>query len=148
MKIVIQRVTEASVKIENKVIGEIRQGLLLLVAVAKGDQTKDIDYLVEKIINMRIFADQEGKMNLSVLDKNYAILSISQFTLFAETNKGNRPSYTKSAKRDVALDLYNEFNQKIKESGLEIKAGVFAAEMEVSLVNDGPVTIIIDSREK
>ncbi|MBM7636673.1 D-aminoacyl-tRNA deacylase [Streptococcus saliviloxodontae] len=145
MKLVIQRVTEASVTIDGELRGAIGQGLLLLVGIGPDDTNDDLDYAVRKLLNMRIFSDEEGKMNLSVLDIGGQVLSISQFTLFAETKKGNRPAFTKAAKPDLASQLYDLFNAKMAEQ-LPVKTGVFGADMQVSLVNDGPVTILLDTK--
>lgn len=148
MKIVLQRVSEASVKVNNEVVGEIKNGLLLLVGVTHDDTFEDVEYLVRKIIHMRIFEDENGKMNISLVDKDYDILSISQFTLYADTKRGNRPSFINSAKPDYAKKLYNEFNKKLRKENIKVETGIFGAMMEVSLINDGPVTIIIDSKNK
>lgn len=148
MKIVIQRVKEASVKVDNNIVGSISNGLLLFVGVIEQDDILDIDYLVNKIINMRIFEDEFGKMNLSLIDKGFDILSISQFTLFAQTSKGNRPGFSLAAKPDHALKIYNTFNSVIRSKAIKVEEGIFGAHMEVNLINDGPVTIIIDSKNK
>jgi len=146
MKIVIQRTKEASVSIEGTIVGEIMHGLVLLVGIEEDDQQEDIDYLVRKISNMRIFEDSQGKMNLSIEDVGGEILSISQFTLYADTKKGNRPSFTKAAKPETAIPIYDAFNAQLKATGLTVQTGIFGADMQVSLLNDGPVTIIIDSK--
>lgn len=147
MKIVIQRTKEASVTIEGAIVGEISHGLVLLVGIEEQDQQEDVDYLVRKISKMRIFEDTEGKMNLSIEDVGGEILSISQFTLYAETKKGNRPSFIKAAKPETAIPLYEAFNTGLRETGLTVQTGGFGADMKVSLLNDGPVTIIIDSKQ-
>lgn len=147
MKIVIQRTKEASVSIEGTIVGEISHGLVLLVGIEEQDQQEDVDYLVRKISKMRIFEDAEEKMNLSIEDVGGEILSISQFTLYAETKKGNRPSFIKAAKPETAIPLYEAFNTGLKEMGLTVQTGEFGADMKVSLLNDGPVTIIIDSKQ-
>lgn len=147
MRVVIQRVTHASVTIDEKIKGEIQSGLLVLLGVEETDTEKDIDWLVKKIIQLRIFSDAEGKMNLSVQDINGDILVISQFTLFASTKKGNRPGFTRSAKPDIAIPLYEKFiGETEKQFGKKIYTGEFGADMKVALLNDGPVTIIIDSQ--
>lgn len=149
MRLVIQRVKNASVTIENAVFSSINKGLMVLVGIEDADDEKDTDWLVQKLINMRIFSDAEGKMNLSVKEINGEILVVSQFTLHASTQKGNRPSFIKAAKPEKAIPLYESFIKKLNaESGKEIKTGVFGADMKVELINDGPVTIFIDSRNK
>lgn len=147
MKIVIQRVKRAQVVIDEEVVGSIKQGLLLLVGVGPEDKKEDIDYAVRKITNMRIFSDDMGKMNLSVQDIKGSILSVSQFTLFADTKKGNRPALTGAAKPDIAEEMYHTFNQALANV-VPVETGVFGADMEVSLVNDGPVTIILDTQAR
>ena len=146
MKIVIQRVKQASVSIDSKLYNQIRQGLLLLVGVAPDDAQEDVAYAVRKITNMRIFSDDEDKMNLSVKDVNGEILSISQFTLYADTKKGNRPAFTGAAKPNLASQLYDDFNELLSRE-IPVKTGVFAADMQVALVNDGPVTIVLDTKK-
>lgn len=147
MKIIIQRVKKAQVNIEGQVYGQIQQGLLLLVGVGPEDQKEDLDYAVRKLVNMRIFSDTEGKMNLSVKDIQGEILSISQFTLFADTKKGNRPAFTGAAKPDVAEAFYQNFNRELAKE-VPVKTGIFGADMQVELVNDGPVTIILDTKNR
>ncbi|MCY7153132.1 MULTISPECIES: D-aminoacyl-tRNA deacylase [Streptococcus] len=147
MRIIVQRVKKAQVSIEGQVQGEINQGLLLLVGVGPEDQKEDLDYAVRKLVNMRIFSDVEGKMNLSVKDIEGEILSISQFTLFADTKKGNRPAFTGAAKPDMAEALYQEFNQELAKE-VPVQTGIFGADMQVELVNDGPVTIILDTKNR
>ncbi|MDB0011637.1 D-aminoacyl-tRNA deacylase [Crocinitomicaceae bacterium] len=149
MRVVLQRVTEASVKINGSIKANIEKGLLLLLGIESEDRQEDIDWLIQKIINLRIFEDEEGKMNLSLQNVNGEILVISQFTLFASTKKGNRPSFIKAAKPEVAIPLYEQFLQKIKSvSTSKVNAGEFGADMKVSLCNDGPVTILIDSKNR
>ena len=147
MKIIIQRVKKAQVNIEGQVYGQIQQGLLLLVGVGPEDQKEDLDYAVRKLVNMRIFSDTEGKMNLSVKDIQGEILYISQFTLFADTKKGNRPAFTGAAKPDVAEAFYQDFNRELAKE-VPVKTGIFGADMQVELVNDGPVTIILDTKNR
>lgn len=147
MKIVIQRVKRAQVSIEQDLYSSIGSGLLLLVGVGPDDSQEDVDYAARKILNMRIFSDQEGKMNVSIKDIEGEILSISQFTLYADTKKGNRPAFTGAAKPDVATRYYDSFNQQLSQE-VPVKTGVFGADMQVELVNDGPVTIILDTKNK
>ncbi|MGV8915697.1 MAG: D-aminoacyl-tRNA deacylase [Kaistella sp.] len=148
MKVVIQRVSEARVKVEEAIVGEIKQGLLLLIGIDENDEQTDADWLVQKILNLRIFGDEAGKLNLSVLDVSGEILCISQFTLIADYKKGNRPSFIKAAKPDKAIPLFEYFKTEIARSPLKIESGIFGADMKVSLVNDGPVTIVFDSQTK
>ena len=148
MKIVIQRVTEANVKVEGKIVGEITKGLLLLIGIDEEDEKTDADWLVQKILNLRIFGDEEGKLNLSVTDISGEILCISQFTLIADYKKGNRPSFIKAAKPDKAIPLFEYFKTEIAKSGLKTESGIFGADMKVSLLNDCPVTIVMDSKTK
>jgi D-tyrosyl-tRNA(Tyr) deacylase len=147
MRIVIQRVSQASVTIDGKIAGEIQQGLLLLVGICPEDGQEDIEYAVRKISQMRIFSDDADKMNLSVQDVGGQILSISQFTLYADTKKGNRPAFTGAAKPDLATALYDQFNQKLAQT-VPVQTGEFGADMKVSLVNDGPVTIVLDTKAR
>lgn len=148
MKIVIQRVSEARVKVDGKTVGEIGKGLMLLVGIDENDEKKDADWLVQKILNLRIFGDEEDKLNLSVKDISGEILCISQFTLIADYKKGNRPSFIKAAKPDKAIPLFDYFKEEIAKSGLKTENGIFGADMKVSLINDGPVTIVMDSITK
>ena len=147
MKKVIQRVKRASVSIDNELYNQIQQGLLLLVGVAPDDAQEDVAYAARKIANMRIFSDDEDKMNLSVKDVNGEILSISQFTLYADTKKGNRPAFIGAAQPDLASQLYDDFNELLGRE-IPVKTGVFAADMQVELVNDGPVTIVLDTKNR
>ena len=149
MKVVIQRVSEARVKVSDKIISEIKLGFLILLGVEKSDSKQDIDWLVNKISNLRIFSDNELKMNLSIKDIKGEIIVVSQFTLHAKTKKGNRPSYIKAANPEQAEPIYDEFILQLKnESAVSVQSGVFGANMQVDIVNDGPVTIIIDSKNK
>ena len=149
MRVVIQRVKEACVIVEKKVVSSIKKGLLILLGIEDSDNEEDIDWLVKKIVQLRIFNDEKGIMNLSVQDISGEILIVSQFTLQANTKKGNRPSYIRASKPDHAIPMYNKFLDKIEEvTGKYPGKGIFGAMMEVSLVNDGPVTIIIDSKQK
>ena len=147
MKIVVQRVKQAQVSIEGQVCSQIEQGLLLLVGVGPEDQAEDLDYAVRKLVNMRIFSDTEGKMNLSVKDIEGEILSISQFTLFADTKKGNRPAFTGAAKPEMAEAFYQDLNRELAKE-VPVETGVFGADMQVELINDGPVTIILDTKNR
>ena len=149
MRIVLQRVKSASVSIVGTVVGEIEQGFLLLVGVGPNDTRDDASYLARKIAGMRIFSDENGKMNLSIDQVGGKILSVSQFTLFADTKKGNRPSFTGAASPEAANKLYEEFNEILRtEYGLIVETGEFGADMQVSLVNDGPVTILLDTKNQ
>jgi len=148
MKIVIQRVSEASVKVDGKMVGEIGKGLMLLTGIDENDEKSDADWLVQKILNLRIFGDEDDKLNLSVKDISGEILCISQFTLIADYKKGNRPSFIKAAKPDQAVPLFDYFKEEIAKSGLKTESGIFGADMKVSLINDGPVTIVMDSITK
>ena len=147
MKVVVQRVKESSVVIDGKVYNSIKNGLMVLVGFTQDDTSCDIDYIVKKVVNLRIFDDENGVMNKSVIDVGGSILSISQFTLYGDARKGNRPSYIKALKGEESIKLYDEFNKKLNEF-VETKTGIFGADMKVNLINDGPVTIIIDSKEK
>lgn len=149
MKVIIQRVTSASVTIEAEIVAKIQSGLLVLVGIEDEDSQEDINWLSQKIINLRIFGDENDVMNLSVKDVNGDIIIVSQFTLHASTKKGNRPSYIKASKPEIAIPLYEKFLQQMEfEFEKKIQTGKFGADMKVALVNDGPVTIIIDSKNK
>lgn len=149
MRVVIQRVSSASVSVDKKVIGASANGLLILAGIEEADTEEDAAWLSAKIVNLRIFSDAEGKMNLSLKDVNGEMLVVSQFTLHASTKKGTRPSYILAARPEKALPLFNTFVEVLKkESGMPVATGEFGAHMEVSLVNDGPVTIIIDTKNK
>lgn len=149
MKVVIQRVSEASVTIDNVVKSAINKGYMLLLGIEEADNLEDIDWLSKKIVGLRIFSDSEGKMNLDIKELNGDILLISQFTLHAQTKKGNRPSYIKAARPEQAIPLYEQFIKQLSlDLGKQIFTGDFGADMKVALVNDGPVTIIIDSKNK
>lgn len=148
MKVVIQRVSEASVKVDGIVVGEINKGFMLLIGIDGNDEKTDADWLVQKILNLRVFSDENDKLNLSVKDINGEILCISQFTLIADYKKGNRPSFIKAAKPDKAIPLFEYFKEELSKSDLRIESGIFGADMKVSLINDGPVTIVMDSFTK
>ena len=147
MKIVIQRVMKASLTVEGKSRASINQGLVLLVGIGPDDVQEDLTYAVRKITNMRIFSDEEGKMNLSVRDIKGEVLSVSQFTLFANTKKGNRPAFTGAAQADLSSYLYDQFNQELAQF-VPVQTGIFGSDMQVSLTNDGPVTILLDTKNK
>lgn len=149
MKAVIQRVSHSSVTIDSKIVAEIQHGLLVLIGIEDADSQEDINWLTSKIANLRIFADQNDVMNLSVKEHNGDVLIVSQFTLHALTKKGNRPSYIKAARPEIAIPLYEKFIAQMElEMGKKVQTGQFGADMKVALVNDGPVTIIIDSKNK
>ncbi len=148
MKVVLQRVTDCQLVIDNRVYSEINAGLLVLLGVTQEDTQEDIDWLVNKVCNLRIFNDADGKMNLSIKDTSGALLVVSQFTLHASTKKGNRPSYIKASKPEHAIPMYESFVSKCREEISIVETGVFGADMKVSFTNDGPVTIIIDSKQK
>lgn len=149
MKAVIQRVSRASVTVEGELISNIGNGLLILLGIGNGDDEKDIEWLSRKIVNLRIFNDENGVMNKSLLENGGDAIVVSQFTLQASTKKGNRPSYIKAAKPDISIPLYEEFVKTIqKDLGKEVGTGVFGADMKVDLLNDGPVTIVIDTKNK
>ncbi len=148
MKLVIQRVIEARVIVNQNIVAEISKGLLVLLGITHTDSSQDVSYLVKKLLALRIFEDEQGKMNLSVSDIQGEILVVSQFTLYADTHKGNRPSFVQAARPEVAIPLYEEFLQKLKsQSKLGIQSGIFGADMKVHLINDGPVTIIVDTEK-
>lgn len=144
MRLVIQRVKNSKVEVEGKTVGSIDGGFLVLIGITHTDTKEAADYLVKKLCNLRVFEDENGKMNLSIKDVNGKLLIISQFTLYADCSNGNRPSFTDSAKPEVANDLYEYFCDKCKENEIEVQKGIFGAEMKVSLLNDGPVTIILE----
>lgn len=149
MRVVIQRVSEASVKVDSIITGAIQKGLLVLVGIEDADTHEDIEWISSKIVNLRIFDDADGVMNLSVKDIDGEILLVSQFTLHAATKKGNRPSYIKASKPDVAIPMYEKLIKQLhKDLGKEIPTGIFGADMKVQLLNDGPVTIVMDSKNK
>lgn len=148
MKIVVQRVAKASVSVDDKIVGSIDNGYVLLVGIRNDDTKEDVDYCVRKVSGLRIFEDDQDKMNLSLKDVGGSILSISQFTLYGDTHKGNRPSFTMAARPEVAQPLYEWFNQGLKDLGFHVETGIFQTHMQVSLVNDGPVTILIESRKE
>ena len=149
MRAVVQRVKKASVKVDGKITGEIEKGLLVLFGAEEGDTDADLDYIVKKTVGLRIFSDEDGKMNLSVTDIGGSVLAVSQFTLLAEIKKGNRPGFSMAMKPEAAEEMYEKYCARCREIvGKKTQKGVFGADMEVSLINDGPVTIIADSRNK
>lgn len=147
MRAVVQRVSEAKVSVEGNIVGEIQKGLLVFLGVGEEDEALDLDYMVDKVLGLRIFEDDKGKMNLSLMDIKGEILIVSQFTLYGDVRKGKRPSFSASADPDRAEAIYNEFIEKCKERGVPTAEGIFGANMSVELENDGPVTILIDSKK-
>lgn len=148
MRIVIQKIKSGAVRVQGQVTGQIEQGFLLYIGISPDDDESDLAYCVRKVSQMRLFEDQEGKMNLSLMDVGGAILSVSQFTLYADTKKGNRPSFASAAKPDYAQALYDRFNHLLRDLGIRVETGVFGAMMEVDAINDGPVTIWLDSKAR
>ena len=146
MRVVVQRCSRAKVIIGDKVCGNIDKGLMLLVGFTEGDSVKEIEYMVDKVINLRIFNDDNGVMNLSLLDIGGSILSVSQFTLYGDANKGRRPSYIKALGGDKASELYDMFNQKLREKNIKVECGIFGADMKIDFINDGPVTILLERK--
>ncbi len=146
MRILVQRSLNSSVSVNNNIVGKIKKGLVIFVGFTDGDTINEIDYLINKLLNLRIFDDESGIMNKSILDVSGEILSISQFTLYADTKKGNRPSYIHAMKNIEANKLYDLFNQKLKEK-IKVETGIFGADMNVNIINDGPVTILLESRD-
>ena len=144
MKIVVQRVSKAQVEVEGKIVGKIEKGFLVLLGVTHGDTKEQADYIVKKLCNLRIFTDENGKMNLSLKDVGGELLIVSQFTLYADTSSGNRPSFINAAKPEMANELYEYFCKKCEEQNIKVEKGIFGADMKVSLLNDGPVTIIME----
>ena len=147
MRAVIQRVSQANVTVDHHITGQIGEGMLVLLGVEMDDSQADLEFMLKKIVALRIFSDAEGKMNLSVVDINGQMLVVSQFTLLADTKKGNRPSFVKAAPPERAQQMYEQFVSRIREKQIHVETGVFAADMKVGLVNDGPLTIVLDSRQ-
>ncbi len=148
MRAVVQRVKKSKVTVEGHITGEINKGLMILLGVGQEDSLKDIEYLAEKIMNLRIFEDNDGKMNLSILEVGGELLVVSQFTLYGDCRKGRRPSYDKAARPEIAKELYEKFLEKCRNYGISAQAGVFQAEMLVDISNDGPVTLLLDSKRE
>lgn len=146
MRVVLQRSLAANVKVDGKVTGQIDKGYVLLVGLTHEDTTEDVRYVAEKVANLRLFEDEEGKMNRSIFEDGGSILSISQFTLYGDTRKGRRPSFSEAAKPDVAKPLWDLFNEELRKLNLQVETGIFGAMMDVSLTNDGPVTLIVESK--
>lgn len=146
MRVVVQRSKEACVLVDGEKVGEISKGFVLLVGVTHDDKEEDAAFLAEKIANLRIFEDDGGKMNLSILDKGGEILSVSQFTLYGDCRKGRRPNFMEAARPDYAIKIYNALNTYLQQKGLKVETGKFGAEMDVHLINDGPVTLILESK--
>ena len=146
MKVVVQRAVQAKVTVDEKVVGKIEKGVMVLVGITHDDTEADAEYLAEKIAHLRIFEDESGKMNHSILDVDGQVLSVSQFTLYGDCRKGRRPNYMNAAKPDVANDLYESFNRMLREKGLQVETGVFGAMMDVQFTNVGPVTLILESK--
>jgi len=148
MRAVVQKVSSSKVTVDEEVVGKINQGLMVLLGVTHDDTSKDVDYMVDKITNLRIFEDAQGKMNLSLKDVNGEVLAVSQFTLYGDARRGRRPSFSDAARPEVANPLYEEFVQKVKNQGINVGTGKFGAHMMVDLTNDGPVTILLESRKE
>ena len=148
MKLIIQRVKQSSVTVNSQIVGKIGQGILILLGVAKDDELDDIEYLIEKLLTLRIFEDDQGKMNASILDVKGEFLVVSQFTILADCKKGRRPSFDKAADPKKAEELYSAFVEKLRQKPCKVQTGEFRAMMDVSLINDGPVTFILESRDK
>lgn len=144
MKIIVQRVKEASCTVANEVVSSIENGFMCLVGFTHNDTLKEVEYCARKIANLRVFEDEDGKLNISLKDLGYAVLSISQFTVYADTKKGNRPSFVDAMRPETANELYLAFNEALEKHGIIVKTGVFQAHMEIALINDGPVTVIVE----
>lgn len=148
MRAVVQRVKKASVSVNGEKISEIKKGIMLLLGIEVSDEDKDFDYILKKVTNLRIFDDENGVMNKSLLDYGLSLLVVSQFTLYGDAKKGNRPSYVRAAKSELGIKYYEKFIEEAKKLGIEVQSGKFGADMDVSLINDGPVTILLDSNKE
>jgi D-tyrosyl-tRNA(Tyr) deacylase len=146
MKVIVQRAREASVSVNNEIVGKISKGFMLLVGVTHSDTTQDAAYLAEKVVNLRVFEDEAGKMNHSLLDINGEILSVSQFTLYGDCRKGRRPNFMEAAKPEQAIEIYEAFNEELSKKGIHVETGSFGDMMDVQFVNEGPVTLIVESK--
>ena len=144
MRVLVQRCDKALVKVNDNVVGSINKGLMILVGFTEGDNFDTIKYMTDKVVNLRVFDDENGIMNKSLLDKSYSILSVSQFTLYADSRKGRRPSYVNALNGSLAKPLYDKFNEELRKYGVEVETGIFGADMKVELINDGPVTIMLE----
>ena len=147
MRAVVQRVSSSRVTVDERVTGEVKKGLLVLLGVTHDDTSKDVDYMVDKVTNLRIFEDENDKMNLSLKDIEGEVMAVSQFTLYGDARKGRRPSFINAAKPDVSSPLYDYFNESLRNQGIHVETGIFGADMKCALINDGPVTIVLDSDE-
>ena len=144
MRVLVQRCDKALVKVNDNVVGSINKGLMILVGFTEGDNFDAIKYMADKVVNLRVFDDENGIMNKSLLDKSYSILSVSQFTLYGDASKGRRPSYINALNGSLAKPLYDKFNEELRKYGVEVETGIFGADMKVELINDGPVTIMLE----
>ena len=144
MRVLVQRCDKALVRVNDNVVGSINKGLMILVGFTEGDNFDTIKYMADKVVNLRVFDDENGIMNKSLLDKSYSILSVSQFTLYGDASKGRRPSYVNALNGSLAKPLYNKFNEELRKYGVEVETGIFGADMKVELINDGPVTIMLE----
>ena len=144
MRVLVQRCDKANVKVDSNIVGSINKGLMILVGFTEGDNFDAIKYMADKVVNLRVFDDENGIMNKSLLDKSYSILSVSQFTLYGDASKGRRPSYVNALNGSLAKPLYDKFNEELRKYGVEVETGIFGADMKVELINDGPVTIMLE----
>lgn len=144
MRVLVQRCDKANVKVDSNIVGSINKGLMILVGFTEGDNFDTIKYMADKVVNLRVFDDENGIMNKSLLDKSYSILSVSQFTLYGDASKGRRPSYINALNGSLAKPLYDKFNEELRKYGVEVETGIFGADMKVELINDGPVTIMLE----